>query len=322
MVLNLIACALAGLLVLPLGALGQAYPSKPIRMVAPYPPGASIDIVARLIGQKMGESMGQAFIVDNKAGASGAIGSEFLARAAPDGYTIGFGNPSTHVLPVALKKKMPYDAVKDFTPISGIAKNILAIAVHPAVPVKNIRELVDYAKANPGKVSYGTPGSGTSHHLIGEMLNEVAGIDMLHIPYKGGGPAVADLLSGQIPMNIASLTTVTPYIKNGRARIIAILDDRRYVELPDVQTGIESFPGFEAKASWTGLFGPAGLPPEIVTRLYTEMRKALGDPEVKKKLEANGFEIIASPPAEFRAFLESDIALWSRVARARNIKSD
>jgi tripartite-type tricarboxylate transporter receptor subunit TctC len=307
---------------LPLPASSQPYPSKPIRMVAPYPPGASIDIVARLLGQKMGESMGQAFVIDNKAGASGAIGSEFLARSAPDGYTIGFGNPSTHVLPVALRKKMQYDAVKDFTPISAIAKNILAIAVHPSLPVRNIRELVDYAKHNPGKISYGTPGAGTSHHLIGEMLNEVAGTDMLHVGYRGGGPAITDLLSGQIPMGIASLTTVTPYVKNGRTRIIAILDDRRYSDLPDIPTGIESFPGFEAKASWTGLFGPAGMPPEIVNRIYTEMRKALADPEVKKKLEANGFEIIASTPAEFRTFLDADIALWSRIARARNIKTE
>lgn len=308
------------LLAASLAAHGQGYPGRPIHVVAPFPPGASIDIVARTIGQKMSESMGQPFVIENKAGASGAIGTEFLARAAPDGYTIGIGNPSTHVLPIALKKKMAYNGMKDFTPLSVIAKNILAIAVHPALPVKSIRELVDYARSNPGRISYSTPGNGTSHHLIGEMLNEVAGIDMLHIGYRGGGPAVTDLLSGQVPAGVASLTSVIPFVKNGRTRVIAILDDRRYADLPDVPTGIESFPGFEAKASWTGMFGPAGLPAEIVTRLYAELRKALGDPGVRRRLEANGFEIIGSSPAEFRALLDRDLALWSRIARARNIK--
>ena len=301
---------------------GQSYPGRPIRVIAPFPPGASIDIVARTIGQKMSESMGQPFVIDNKAGASGAIGTEFLARAAPDGYTIGIGNPSTHVLPIALKKKIAYDGVKDFTPVGAIAKNILAIAVHPSLPVKSIRELVDYARSNPGKISYSTPGNGTSHHLIGEMLNEVAGIDMLHIGYRGGGPAVTDLLSGQVPAGVASLTSVTPYVKSGRTRVIAILDDRRYADLPDVPTGIESFPGFEAKASWVGMFGPAGMPAEIAARLNAELRKALGEPDVRKRLEANGFEIIGSSPAEFRTLLESDLALWSRIASVRSIKVD
>ncbi len=307
---------------LPCAAFAQAYPSKPIRMIAPYPPGASMDIVARTLAQKMAESMGQAFVVENKAGASGAIGSDLLARAAPDGYTIGFGNPSTHVLPVALKRKMTYDAVKDFTPVGVIAKNILAIVVQPSLGITTVRELVDYARSNPGKIAYGTPGNGTSHHMIGEMLNEVAKVDLLHVPYKGGGPAIADLLSGQIPMNIASFTTVVPYVKSGRARVIAILDDRRYADMPEIQTGIESYPGFEARASWIGMFGPAGIPPEIVTRVHTELRKALEDPEVRKRLEANGFEIIGGSPAEFRTFLAADIALWSRVANARKIKVD
>ena len=317
--LSALAAAVFGV---PCTAFAQAYPSKPIRMIAPYPPGASMDIVARTLGQKMAESMGQAFVVENKAGASGAIGSDLLARAAPDGYTIGFGNPSTHVLPVALKRKMTYDAVKDFTPLGVIAKNILAIVVQPSLGITTVRELVDYARINPGKIAYGTPGSGTSHHMIGEMLNEVAKVDLLHIPYKGGGPAIADLLSGQIPMNIASFTTVVPYVKSGRARVIAILDDRRYADMPEIQTGIESYPGFEARASWIGMFGPAGMPPEIVTRIHTEMRKALEDQEVRKRLEANGFEIIGGSPAEFRAFLAADIALWSRVANARRIKVD
>jgi tripartite-type tricarboxylate transporter receptor subunit TctC len=305
-----------------LAASGQSYPSKPIRVIAPFPPGASIDIVARTIGQKMSESMGQPFVVDNRAGASGAIGTELLARAAPDGYTIGIGNPSTHVIPIALKKKMPYDGVKDFTPLSNIAKNILAIVVAPGLPVKSIRELVDYTKNNPGKIFFGTPGNGTTHHLIGEMLNEVAGINMQHVGYRGGGPAITDLLSGQIPVGVASLTTVTPFIKNGRIRVIAIIDDRRYPDLPDVPTGIESFPGFDAKASWVGVFGPAGLPAEIVTRLNAELRKALTDPDVRRRLEANGFEIIGSSPGEFRTLIESDVALWSRIGSSRNIKGD
>jgi tripartite-type tricarboxylate transporter receptor subunit TctC len=314
--------AASALLAGALAAYGQGYPGKPVRVIAPFPPGASIDIVARTVGQKMSEGMGQPFVIENRAGASGAIGTEFLARAAPDGYTIGIGNPSTHVLPIALKKKMAYDAVKDFTPLGAVAKNILAIAVHPSLPVKSIRELVEYARSNPGKVSFSTPGNGTSHHLIGEMLNDVAGIDMLHIGYRGGGPAVTDLLNGQVPVAVASLTSVTPFVKSGRTRVIAILDDRRYADLPDVPTGIESFPGFEAKASWVGMFGPAGLPVEVVARLNAELRKALVDPDVRKRLETNGFEIIGSSPAEFRALLDSDLVLWSRIARARNVQVD
>jgi len=310
------------LLAASLATYAQGYPSKPIRVIAPFPPGASIDIVARTIGQKMSESMGQPFVVENKAGASGAIGTEILARTAPDGYAIGIGNPSTHVIPIALKKKMPYDGLKDFTPLSAIAKNILAIAVNPGLPVKSIRELVDYSRRNPGKVFFSSPGNGTTHHLIGEMLNDVAGINMQHVGYRGGGPAVADLLSGQIPAGVASLTSVMPFVKGGRIRVIAIIDDRRYADLPDVPTGIESFPGFDAKASWVGMFGPAGMPAEVVARLYVEIRKALGDPEVRKRLEANGFEIIGSSPAEFRTLLDRDVALWSRIAGARNIKVD
>ncbi len=310
------------LLLLALGANSQTYPSKPIHVIAPFPPGASIDIVARTVGQVMSDSMGQPFVVDNKAGASGAIGTEFLARAAADGYTIGIGNPSTHVLPVVLKKKLPFDAVKDFAPLSLIAKNVLAIAVHPSLPVKSIRELVDYSKSHPGTLSFSSPGNGTTHHLIGEMLNHVTGMDMLHVGYRGGGPAMADLLSGHVSVGVVSLTTVTPYIKTGRTRIIAIIDDRRYPDLPDIPTGMESYPGFDAKASWVGIFAPAGLPSAIEARLHAEIVKALGNADVRKRLQANGFEIIGSSPAEFRSVIASDIALWSKVAQARHISAD
>ena len=305
-----------------LTANGQTYPSRPIHVIAPFPPGASIDIVARTVGQVMSDSMGQPFVVDNKAGASGAIGTEFLARSSADGYTIGIGNPSTHVLPVVLKKKLAFDAVKDFAPLSLIAKNVLAIAVHPSLPVKSIRELVDYSKSRPGALSFSSPGNGTTHHLIGEMLNHVTGMDMLHVGYRGGGPAMADLLSGHVSVGVVSLTTVMPYAKTGRSRLIAIIDDRRYPDMPDIPTGAESYPGFDAKASWVGILAPAGLPSAIEAKLHTEIVKALGNADVRKRFQANGFEIIGSTPAEFRNVIASDISLWSKVAQARHISAE
>jgi tripartite-type tricarboxylate transporter receptor subunit TctC len=300
----------------------QAYPAKPVRLLVPYPPGAALDFLARAIAPKLSENMGVSVVIDNKAGASGAIGSEMLARATPDGYTIGLGNPSTHSLPVALGKKLGYDPLKDFTPISVLVKNILCVVVNPQLPVRSVKELVEYARRNSGSISFSSPGSGTSPHLIGELLNQISGINMVHIPYRGGGPAFSDLLSGEVPVAFAATATIMSYAKNGRVRPLAVFDDRRYRELPEVPTGIEALPGLVAKASWTGVFGPSGMPGSVVGRLNAELLKVVRAPDVVTLLETNGSDVLGTPPEDLKAFVSSDIELWTRVVQARNIRAD
>lgn len=300
----------------------QTYPAKPVRLLVPFPPGAALDFLARAIVPKLNDSLGISVVIDNKGGASGAIGTELLARSAPDGYTIGLGNPGTHSLPVALGKKLGYDPLKDFTPISVLVKNILSLVVNPQLPVRTVKELVDYAKKNPGKLSFSSAGNGTSLHLIGELLNQLGGIDIAHIPYRGGGPALTDLLSGQVPVAVAASATIMPYVKNGRVRALAVFDDTRYREMPEVPTGSEAFPGFVAKASWIGAFGPLGMPQAIVVRLNNEMVKAVRTPDITALLEANGSAVLGTPPEDLAAFVRSDIELWTGVVRDRNISTD
>lgn len=295
------------------------YPSKPIRLIVPYPPGASTDILARSLGQKLSTNMGVPVVVDNKAGASGIIGTAALAKAEPDGYTIGIAVPSTHTLPVALNRKVPYDPMKDFTPLSIVANNPLAIVVNPAVPAKTLRELVDYAKQNPGKLSYGTSGAGTSQHLVGEMLNQFAKIDIVHVPYKGGSGALNDLIGGQIQVGFVVVPTVLEHVKAGRLRMLAVVDDKRYSELPAVPTQREALPGISPKTSWLGVFGPAKLPPAIATRLSAELQKAAQDPQLSHYLNTNGMPVVGSTGEEFAKRLREDVEGWTPIVRAGNI---
>ena len=297
----------------------DTYPSKPIKMIVPYPPGASTDLLARALGQKLSTNMGVPVIVDNKAGASGIIGTAALAKADPDGYTIGVAVPSTHTLPVALNRKVPYDPMKDFTPLSIVANNPLAIVVNPKVPVKTLRELVEYAKQNPNSLSYGTSGAGTSQHLVGEMLNQFAHINILHVPYKGGSGAMNDLISGQIQVGFVVVPTVLEHVKNGRLRMLAVVDDKRYSELPSVPTQKEALPGFSPKTSWLGVFGPAKLPPAIASRLTTELQKAAQDPQLSHYLNTNGMPVVASTGDEFAKRLREDVDGWIPIVRAGNI---
>lgn len=300
----------------------QQYPTRLIRIVVPYPPGASLDLLARTLAPKLSLALSVPVISESRAGASGAIGSEYLARAAPDGYTIGLGNASTHWLPVALGKKLPYDPVKDFTPLSALVKNISSLVVNPRLPVRSVKELVDYAKKNPGRLAFSSPGTGTSAHLIGEMLNQIAGIELLHVPYRGSGPALTDLLGGQVLVGITSTSTIMPYVKNAQLRVIAVLDEKRYAYLPEVPTGSESLAGFAPKATLTGMFGPAGMAHETVVRLNTELIRAVTQPDVRSLLEANAFDVVGSSPEEFSALIRSNIEQWSAVVRARNIRAD
>jgi tripartite-type tricarboxylate transporter receptor subunit TctC len=265
--------------------------------------------------------MGVPVVVENKPGAAGTMGTQLLATAAPDGYTIGIAVPSTHTLPIALSRKVPYDPLKDFTPLSLVANNPLAIVVNPNVPVKTLKELVEYARANPGKLSYGTSGAGTSQHLVGEMLNQFAKINIVHVPYKGGSGSLNDLLSGQIQVAFVVVPTVLTHVKAGKLRMLAIIDEKRYSELPDVPTNTEVLPGFAPVPSWLGVFGPAGLPPSITARLVAELQKAARDPELANYLNAGGMPVIGSNGEQFAARLREDIDGWTPIVKAGKLSA-
>lgn len=295
------------------------YPGKPIRIIVPFPPGASTDNLARALGQKLSANMGVPVVVENRAGAGGITGTELLARSAPDGYTIGMAVPATHTLPVALSRKVPYDPIADFTPLSIVANNPLAVVVGPKVPVHTLKELVEYARARPGKLSYATSGAGSSQHLLGEMLNQFAGVNLVHVPYKGGSVALNDLLGGQIEVGYVVVSTVLPHVKAGKLKMLAVIDDRRYPPLPDVPTHLQALPGFEPKTSWLGVFGPAKMPPAITARLVVELQKAARDPELAGFLNASGMPVVGSNGDQFAARMREDIAGWTPIVRAARI---
>jgi tripartite-type tricarboxylate transporter receptor subunit TctC len=298
---------LVAVLAFPLIALAQAWPSKPIRLVVPYPPGGSTDLLARTIGQKVGEALGQQIIVDNRAGAGGMLGSEIVARAAPDGYTILLGTGATHGLTLLLSKAIPYDPVKDFTPITAAVEVPIILCVSLQVPAATARELVDYAKKNPGKLAYGSSGTGSPHHLSGELLRQVAGIDVVHVPYKGAAPAVQDLIGSQIPMVFTTLSTALPHIKAGKIRAIGF---------------VEAKPGYVMPASWLGFFAPAGLPDPILRRLNAEIVKAVQSPDVKAKLETAGMPVVGTGSEEFAKMVKDDIETFRKIVNAAGIKPE
>ena len=300
---------------------GQEYPNRPIKLVIPYPPGASTDALGRMVAQKMTDSMGQSVVVENRGGASGNIGSDMVAKAAADGYTFLLGTDATHGTNVFLFQKFPYDPAKDFTPLTLAVKNIIVLVVPPSLPVRSVGELIEYGKANPGKLSYGTSGAGSPHHLSGELLHQMTGVDLVHVPYKGGGPALTDLLGGQIPMLFASLVSVEQYIRSGKMRALAITDVARYKGLPDVPIVAETLPGFEM-TSWLGFFGPAGLPQPVVTKLHEEIVKALNKPDVRPKLEATGLEVVGNTPDQFAGIVRRTLETRGALVRSAGIKAE
>ncbi len=292
----------------------DAYPAKPVRLVVAWPPGSSADTSARLLAQKLGESLGQSFIVDNRPGASGIIGTESVLRAPADGYTLLF-NTANHASNKVVFQKLSYDPVTDFVPVSMVHRNVLSISVHPSLPVKTLEDFLQYAKAKPGTLSFGTPGLGTPHQLAGELLKQRAGIDMVHIPYKGGGPAVADLISGQIPVSVASLAAVIPFMRTGRVRVVAVTDPTRYDEIKDVAAVAETFPGFDV-SGWSGLFALAGTPPEIVARLNAEVMRILNLPDTRRSMNAAGLVASVSTPEALGKLVRDDIERWMLVVKS------
>jgi tripartite-type tricarboxylate transporter receptor subunit TctC len=291
------------------------YPTKPVRLIVPFPPGGAVDYYARTVQNRLAETLGQPIVIENRAGASGMVGAELVAKSPPDGYTVLVGNIASLAMNVGIYAKMPYDPVKDLTPIMRTVAVDYAMVVHPSVPARTVAEFVAYAKANPGKLSYGSAGSGSAPHLSTELLKQRAGIDIVHIPFKGGGPMVTDLLGGQIQMVIADQANLMPHVKAGKLRALAVGTLVRSANYPDLPTIAESgYPGFEARA-WQGIAGPAGLPPDIVRQLQAAIAKVMAMPEVRARLVEGGLDPIVTTPEEFGEFIRAEIAKWSKVAK-------
>jgi tripartite-type tricarboxylate transporter receptor subunit TctC len=300
----------------------QGYPSRSIRLIVPWPPTGTVDILGRTLGQKLSENMAQPVVVENRAGANGIIGSEASAKSPADGYTIVVDNITGHAINATLQAKMPFDSLRDFAHVSLLGWVPDGIVSLPSLPAKNVQELVALAKAQPGKLTYASFGIGSSAHLAGELFKIMAGVDMLHIPYKGGQPAIADLLAGQVSIYIPVLPSVVALVKANRLRLLAVTGAKRSSAMPDVPTVAESgLPGFEA-INWFGLMAPAGTPREIVDRLHAETAKALQDPDLRQKLAGLGVEIQSSTPQEFTALLRSETEKWAKVAKASGARAE
>jgi tripartite-type tricarboxylate transporter receptor subunit TctC len=320
--LALAATAAAGSLAAGPAAAQAGYPNKPITIVVPFAAGGTTDILARVVGDALKKELGQPVVIDNRAGAGGNIGGALAAKAAPDGYTLFMGTVGTHAINAALYKKMPFDPIKDFAPLTRVAMVPNLLVANPARPYKNVKELIAYAKANPGKVSFGSSGNGSSIHLSGELFNTLAKVEMVHVPYKGSAPAVTDLVGGQIDIMFDNMPSAIQHVRNGRLKAIAVTTAKRSPELPDVPTIAEAgVPGYEA-TSWFGMFAPAQTPAPIVTRLNTALVKVLADAEVKKKLAEQGAEPYSEKPEHFAEFIRKESAKWSQVVKAAGATVD
>ena len=301
-------------------ASGQSFPNKPIRLIAPFAAGGALDLIARGLGAKLAESMSQPVVVENRAGASGAIGSEAVARAAPDGYTLLLGATTTHGVNPALNPKLPYDPVKDFTPVSLVATIPHALVVNPSLPVNSVQELVKYARSGH-PLNYGSAGNGSPHHLAAELFKSMSGIQAVHVPYKGSGPALADLMSGQIQFISVELTAAEPYIKSGKLKALATATAERVpgTSLPTV--GESGYPGFEV-TSWYAIFGPAGMPAEVTSKLGAEIAKAVNETDLRERLKGLGTTPIGSAPEVLAAHVRSELDRWTKVVRTAGIRPD
>lgn len=317
-----LALVLAIPLLTPLLAQAQEWPAKQtIKFIVVYPPGGASDVTARLLAAKLTESLGQSVVVENKPGANGMIATEFVAKSAPDGYTLLMANLGPNALNPVVYKKLPYDAIKDFTGVTLTTIVPQVILVNPNLPVKSVPELIAYTKANPGKVSFGSAGQGASNHLSGELLNALTGIKMQHVPYKGDAPSLADLISGQIQVALPTTVAGLPMVTSGKLRAIAVTGTKRLENMPALPTVAETLPGFEA-VSWGGVMVPAGTPKPIVARLNAEINKILQMPDVAAKLKGLGAIIVGSTPEQFDQYVKDEIIKWGKVARDNNIALD
>ncbi len=294
---------------------GASYPSKPIRMIVPFAPGGSTDTLGRSIGQKLSERFGEQVVVDNRAGGNGTIGTELIARAAPDGHTIGMAYIATLAINPALTSKMPYDPARDFAAVTQVTSSPNVLAIHPSLAANTVPELVSLAKAKPGQLNYASGGVGTIGHLSAELLQHVAGIKMQHIVYKGSGQAVIDLLGGHVSTMFSGMSSVLPHARAGRLRLLAVTGKERSPAAPEVPTVAESgYPGYEA-VGWFGIIAPAGTPGNIVSRLNRETIASVTSPEVRERLTAVGFDIVTSTPAQFSSYIRSEAARWKKLVK-------
>jgi tripartite-type tricarboxylate transporter receptor subunit TctC len=303
------------------GAFAQAYPNRPIHIVAPFPAGGGYDFLARLVGQEMSKTFGQPVIVENKSGANGNIGTDAVAKAAPDGYTLLMGGNSPLAMNVGLYAKLPYDPIKDFEPISRVATQPNLLAVHPKVPVTSLTELIQFAKANPGKLTYASNGNGSPQHLAAEQLKRMAGIDMVHIPYKGAAPNMSALLAGEVSLAFNIILLPLPHVQSGKLVGLAVASSRRSPLAPDIPTMTEL--GYPIDIdTWYGLLAPTGTPKDVVAKLNAETVRVLNLAELKERTRSQGIELAGSTPEEFAAFMKADIAKWTQAIREMRITID
>ncbi|HZE10403.1 MAG TPA: tripartite tricarboxylate transporter substrate binding protein [Burkholderiales bacterium] len=300
---------------------GQAYPSRPVRVVVPFAPGGPNDIIVRLVAQKLGESLGQPFLVENRAGAGGNIGTDYVAKSAPDGYTLLSVGPGSLIIN-PLMGKVAYDTQRDFAPVTLMAKAPNALVVHPSLPVSSVKELIALARARPGAINYGSGGNGSTPHLSAALFAAMAGVTLTHVPYKGSAPATADLIGGQVQVAFLGIPAVLPHVKSGKLRVLAVTGLSRSPELPEVPTVDESgVPGYEV-SPWYGLLAPAGTPREIVARLAGEATSILRAAQMKEKLAAQGAEAAGGTPEQYAAVIRADAATWARVIESAGLRGD
>jgi len=315
------AALLAGLMIVSAGsAIAQQYPTKPIRLIVAFPPGGSTDIIARVIGQKLGERLGQQVVIDNRGGAGGTIGTEMAANSNPDGYTLTMGTTSTHVVSVAVYSKLRYDPTKDFSPITLVAITPYLLVVNPGVQAKTLKEFVALVKEQSGKLNYASAGNGTTTHLAMEMLKSAAALDIVHVPFNGNAPANTAVLGGQVQALFGSMPAVLPHAKSGKVRPLAVGTSKRSPSLPDVPTVAESgYPGYEASL-WLGFIAPRGTPKPIIDRLHSELVAIVGAPETKEILARNGADPITNTPAQFQTLIKDEIGKYVKTVKAAGMK--
>jgi tripartite-type tricarboxylate transporter receptor subunit TctC len=320
--LRAVLCALACCGTTAAVAAEAAFPVRPVRFIVPFAPGGSTDTLARTLAQRLSDAFGQQVVVDNRAGGNGNIGTEIVARAVPDGHTIVLGYIANLGIGPSLYASLPFDPLKDFAPVTLLAVSPNILVAHPAVPVKTVKELIAYTRANPQKVNYASAAVASLGHLAGELLNSSAGIRMQHVPYKGSGQAVIDLLAGQVQIMFSGMSSVMPHIRAGKLRPLAVTGAQRSAATPDVPTIAESgYPGFEASA-WYGVLAPAGTPKPVVARLNGEILRALKIPEVRERLENVGFEIVGGTPEAFGIYMKNEIAKWAKVVKASGVRAE
>jgi len=303
-------------------AAADGYPSRPVRLIAPFSAGGGVDIVARYLALKLTEKWGQQVVVDNRTGATGIIGTEIAAHSPPDGYTLILGNAATHAVNVSLFKKLPYDAVKDFAPVTLIGRVPEMLVVHPALSAASVRELIALAKAKPGELTFGSAGAGSPPHLAGELFQFLAKVKLVHVPYKGSAPALADLIGGQISMYFSNILSAVPFVKSGRLRGLGVTSQQRSVVAPEIPTIAESgLPGYE-DYNWYGILAPKGTPKAIVTQLHADIVAVVRGRDMEERLTKDGAEVIASTPDEFARFIREEIDRYARIVKASGLRAE